>query len=59
MCVSVRPAENRAPKMARAQANKGSSQLSKLRGPLREEKEGAECMFFFVDRESKVGEFRT
>ena len=57
MCVSARPAETRAPKMARAQANKGSSQLSKLRGPLREEKEGIACLFF-VDRGSKIGEFR-
>ena len=43
--------------MARAQTNKGSSQLSKLRGPLREEKEGIECLFF-EDRESKIREFR-
>ena len=56
-CVSIRPAENRAPKMARAQTKKGSSQLSKLRGPLREEKEGIACLFF-VDRGSEVGEFR-
>ena len=56
-CVSVRPAENRASKMARAKANKGSSQLSKLRGPFRKEKEGIECLFF-VDHESKIGELR-
>ena len=55
MCGSARPAENQAPKMERAQANKGLSQLSKFRGPLRAEKEGVECLFF-VDRESKVGE---
>ena len=57
MCGSARPAETQAPKMERAQANKGLSQLSKFRGPLRAEKEGVECLFF-VDRESKIGKLR-
>ena len=43
--------------MARAQANGGLSKLFQLRRPFREEKEGIEYLFF-VDRESKIGEFR-
>ena len=43
--------------MARAQANGGLSQLFQDRRPFREEKEEVECLFF-VDRESKIAEFR-
>ena len=49
--------KNRFPKIARAQANGGLSQLFQDRRPFREEKEGIECLFF-VDRESKIGELR-